>query len=142
MEPDIQNIANEIKKYFYDFKRQQLGKPYAPAERMRKPEIWAAAAELCVVLKADPFNFVKAASCTTMCPAAISHPDYRPGRCQVVPAAPAGYWRQWVDAAEVTAKRCRIRSARSRLVSGQTRRTWKQFLMDDTRYGRTLCRRM
>lgn len=60
MNPDIENTSAEIKRYFYEFKRKQYGKPYSPAERFRKPAIWTAAAEKCVELKADPFNFVRA----------------------------------------------------------------------------------
>lgn len=61
MDANIGNTAAEIKKYFYNFKRTQIGKSYSPAERFRKPEIWNAAAEKCIELKADPYNFTRAA---------------------------------------------------------------------------------
>lgn len=61
MNPDVSNTATEIKKYFYEFKRTQLSKPYSPADRYRRPEIWQAAAEKCIQLKADPYTFIRAA---------------------------------------------------------------------------------
>lgn len=61
MNPDIENTASDIKRLFYDYKRQQLGKPYNPADRFRKHDIWLAAAEKCISLKASPDMFVRAA---------------------------------------------------------------------------------
>ena len=61
MDPDIQNTGQEIKRQFYEAKRQQLGKPYSPAPRYNDPDTWYAAGEKCVELSADPFTFVKAA---------------------------------------------------------------------------------
>jgi hypothetical protein len=61
MNPDTENLAPIIKRHFYEFKREQLSKPYSPGEKFRRHEIWSAAAEKCVQLQADPYNFVRAA---------------------------------------------------------------------------------
>jgi hypothetical protein len=132
MDPDIQNIASEIKKYFYDFKRQQIGKAYSPSERMRRPAIWAAAAELCVELKADPFAFVKAAFMFNNVPGG-------PYPTQITGRAADKWYRQYVqlnDAKgltllEVTEKEVKnVMSHALQVVASQSRRSWKDLLMD------------
>ena len=61
MVPEIFNTGQEVKKAFYEAKRQQLGKPYSPQGRHNKPETWLAAGELCIELQASPYDFVRAA---------------------------------------------------------------------------------
>ena len=58
---EVENVAAEIKRHFYNCKREQLGKPYSPAPRMRKPEYWTAAAEKCIEMKASPYDWIRAA---------------------------------------------------------------------------------
>ncbi len=54
-------VAELLKKYFNAAKSEQQGKPYRPHPRYRRLEIWLAAADLAIELKADPYDFVKAA---------------------------------------------------------------------------------
>jgi hypothetical protein len=57
----VEATAELIKGHFARMKADQQGKPYRPHERFRKYELWVAAAEMCNELKADPFDFVRAA---------------------------------------------------------------------------------
>ena len=61
MVPEIFNTGQEVKKAFYEAKRQQLGKAYSPSPRHNKQETWLAAGEICIELEASPFDFVRAA---------------------------------------------------------------------------------
>jgi hypothetical protein len=133
MNPDIQNTAAEIKKYFYDFKRQQIGKSYTPADRFRKPEIWNTAAERCVDLKADPFNFVKAAFLYNNV-AGGPYPHQMTGQAVVK------WYNQFLQASgasgltlqDVTEKEVKSTIAHAlRMLTSQNRKTWKEFLLDN-----------
>jgi hypothetical protein len=54
-------VAELLKKYFNAAKSEQQGKPYRPHPRYRRIEIWLAAADIAIEMKADPYDFIKAA---------------------------------------------------------------------------------
>src|SRR5271165_2752014 len=58
---DAVYVAAKIKEHFFAAKKEQLGKAYRPSSRFVRPEIWQAAAEICIELKADPYSFVRCA---------------------------------------------------------------------------------
>lgn len=61
LEIDIERTAEELRKQFVAFKREQLGKKYTLHPRFRALELWIAAAEHCQFVQADPYDFVRAA---------------------------------------------------------------------------------
>ncbi len=58
---DRDAAAELLKRYFNAAKSEQRGQAYRPAARYRTYELWAAIADLCIELKADPYDFVRAA---------------------------------------------------------------------------------
>lgn len=61
LDPEIDAIANALKKGFAERKTEQQGRKYRPAERFQNMHIWYGAARKCVELVADPDDFLDAA---------------------------------------------------------------------------------
>ena len=61
MVPDESLVANELQSLFGTMKCEQQGRPYRPAERFRRPEMWIAIARKCIELQASPYDFLTAA---------------------------------------------------------------------------------
>lgn len=61
LDPDVDGLANQLRKAFAEAKTQQNGSKYRPVDRFRKIELWYAVARKCQELKADPADFIEAA---------------------------------------------------------------------------------
>lgn len=61
LDPDVDGLANKLRKAFAEAKTAQQGSKYKPVDRFRKIELWYAVARKCQALKADPDDFIEAA---------------------------------------------------------------------------------
>lgn len=58
--PDLENIADQLRHRFVEKKRLETGKPYTLNARYRNREMWLKAASACVQAKADPEDWLNA----------------------------------------------------------------------------------
>lgn len=61
LDPDLDSLANRLKKAFAEAKTEQQGKKYKPAERFKNMAVWYGVARKCLDLEADPDDFIEAA---------------------------------------------------------------------------------
>lgn len=61
LDPDLDGLANRLKKAFAEAKTEQQGKKYRPAERFKSMHVWYGVARKCLALNADPDDFIQAA---------------------------------------------------------------------------------
>jgi hypothetical protein len=61
LDPDLDSLANRLKKAFAESKTEQHGKKYKPADRFKNMAVWYGVARKCLELNADPEDFIEAA---------------------------------------------------------------------------------
>ena len=61
LDPDIDGLANALRKKFAEAKTSQMGRRYSPAKRFQSIAIWYGVARKCLALNADPDDFIEAA---------------------------------------------------------------------------------
>lgn len=61
LDPDLDALANDLRKMFVAAKSDQLGKSYKMHDRFRNIALWYAVAQKCKDLNADPQDFIEAA---------------------------------------------------------------------------------
>ena len=61
LDPDLDGVANALKKGYAERRTEQQGRKYRPADRFLNMHIWYGAARKCAELAADPDDFLDAA---------------------------------------------------------------------------------
>ena len=61
LDPDLDGLANRLKKAFAEAKTEQQGKKYKAADRFKAMHVWYGVARKCLELNADPEDFIEAA---------------------------------------------------------------------------------
>lgn len=61
LDPDLDGLANALRKKYAEAKTAQMGRRYSPAARFKSIAIWYGVARKCLELTADPDDFIEAA---------------------------------------------------------------------------------
>jgi len=61
LDPDLDGLANRLKKAFAEAKTEQQGQSYRPAARFKTMHVWYGVARKCLALNADPEDLIQSA---------------------------------------------------------------------------------